>query len=104
MQTKTYRIGFRWLLISIFLFAVVAFLIGVGLNQSEAASRAEARQMAEESLRRAAMTCYATEGYYPPTLEYIHDRYGIAVDTNHFYVFYEIFAPNIMPDITVRER
>ena len=58
----------------------------------------------EESLRRAAVTCYAVEGVYPPNLEYLRRHYGIQVDEEQYHVFYEIFGSNIMPQITVVER
>ncbi len=55
----------------------------------------------ETALRRAAVACYATEGIYPPNLDYLTDRYGIQIDENRYLVHYEIFADNLMPDITV---
>lgn len=61
----------------------------------------EGRQQLETALRRAAVACYATEGVYPPTLEYLTDHYGIQIDRSHYSVFYEIFAENLMPQITV---
>jgi hypothetical protein len=43
------------------------------------------------------------EGRYPPGLEYIEERYGVAVDRSSYTVHYEVFAPNMPPDITVLE-
>ncbi|WP_195985209.1 hypothetical protein [Clostridium sp. D33t1_170424_F3] len=62
---------------------------------------AEAQKQLENNLRRAAVTCYTTEGVYPSTLEELQRRYGIQVDSKRFAVFYEIFADNQMPEITV---
>ena len=58
----------------------------------------------ESSIRKATMTCYATEGVYPPTIQYLKDNYGIQIDESRFTVFYEVFAKNMMPDITVMEN
>ena len=55
----------------------------------------------ENAIRRACASCYAIEGYYPPTVEYIKDHYGVMVDDSKYAVFYEVFSGNIMPDITV---
>jgi hypothetical protein len=41
------------------------------------------------------------EGVYPPTIEYIEEYYGIQIDREQYAVFYDIFADNLMPDITV---
>ncbi len=58
----------------------------------------------EQAIRRAVIQCYAIEGRYPKDIEYIKDNYGIRMDTPKYIVHYEIFASNIMPDITVLVR
>lgn len=62
------------------------------------------RQQLENALRRAAVACYAAEGVYPPTLEYLTEHYGVQVDKDRYSVFYEVFAENLMPEITVLEK
>ena len=64
----------------------------------------ESLKQLEDSLHKAVMTCYATEGVYPPSIEYVKDRYGIQVDEDRYSVFYEIFGSNIAPQITVMEK
>ncbi|MBQ3141544.1 MAG: hypothetical protein IJC25_06250 [Clostridia bacterium] len=59
------------------------------------------RQQLEASLRRAATVCYAAEGVYPPDVAYLEAHYGVRIDRDRYTVFYEIFAENLMPDITV---
>ena len=58
----------------------------------------------ETALRRGCVACYAAEGIYPPTLDYLADHYGVQVDEEKYTVFYDIFATNLMPDITVLEN
>ena len=67
-------------------------------------STAEGRDRLEDAVRRAAVTCYASEGIYPPTLAYLEEHYGVQVDESRYTVFYEAFAENLMPDITVVEN
>ena len=38
---------------------------------------------------------------YPESYEYLKEHYGAMVDEENYAVFYEVFASNIMPDITV---
>jgi hypothetical protein len=52
----------------------------------------------------AATACYAIEGAYPPTVEYLTGKYGVTVDSSRFAVFYEVFAENLMPEISVKEK
>lgn len=54
-----------------------------------------------DAIRRASVQCYAMEGRYPPSLEYLEENYGIAIDRDRYDVFYSGFASNFMPDITV---
>lgn len=72
------------------------------------ASTVSARDLSDESaaavkdaIRRSALQCYAVEGIYPPTLEYLQENYGLQVNTRDFYIRYDIFASNIAPEITV---
>ena len=54
-----------------------------------------------DAIRRASVQCYAIEGRYPPSLEYLEENYGITIDRDRYDVFYSGFASNFMPDITV---
>ena len=78
------------------------FFTAVG-NLSQGSAE-EGRQQLETALRRAAVACYAAEGVYPPTMDYLTDHYGVQVEEEKYIVFYEIFASNLMPDITVLEK
>lgn len=73
------------------------------LSNLESGQSAEARAQLEDAIHRAVVSCYATEGFYPPTLDYVEEYYGIQIDSSRYAVFYEIFAENLMPDITVLE-
>ena len=64
----------------------------------------EGRQQLEDALRKAAAACYAAEGVYPPTLEYMKTHYGIQINETRYTVVYEVFAENLMPEITVLEK
>jgi len=63
----------------------------------------EGRAQLESALRRSAAACYAAEGIYPPTLDYLTEHYGVQIE-DRYIVFYEVFASNLMPDITVLEK
>lgn len=80
--------------------AVFATAVG-NLNSDR---NTENRKQLEDTLRRGCVACYAAEGIYPPDLAYLEDHYGIQVDETRYVVHYEIFADNLMPDITVLEK
>lgn len=64
----------------------------------------EEKKQLEEAIRRSVITCYAAEGVYPPDFAYVKEKYGIMVDESRYLVVYDVFAENLMPDITVLER
>ncbi len=63
--------------------------------------QAESLKQLDASIRKATMTCYATEGVYPPSVQYLKENYGIQIDEDRYSVFYEIEGANLMPSITV---
>ena len=85
----------------VFFTLCVIVVIALGLRQTEESSRAEGARFLSEGLLRAAIHCYAIEGSYPENLAYITDHYGIQIDRTRYAVYYEIFASNMLPDITV---
>lgn len=86
------------------LFFVVMLFSYFGVQQAVSREKEEAKRLAEENIRRGAIICYALEGAYPPSYTYLKERYGIQIDEDRFQVFYDIFASNIMPDITIVEQ
>ena len=85
------------------LLILVILLAGVGASAStlDGSSREHARQIAEDAVRRAAVTCYAVEGCYPESYAYLCEHYNVRVDSERFIVYYSVFASNIMPEIEV---
>ena len=91
------------------LLAPVGFLAAVlwlvtAVSDLASGQDGEALQQLEESLRRSAVACYAVEGVYPPDLAYLEEHYGVQIDEKRFVVYYDAFASNMMPDITVLEK
>ena len=94
----------RGLLISLIVFVVliyggVSLFRGVGT-----ASSAAQTELVRSAVRRAAVTCYAVEGAYPTTLDYLKNHYGLVYDEDNYFVLYNAFASNIMPEIRVTEK
>ncbi len=81
----------------------VTALFILSLNRLSSGQAEEHKRQLEDSLRLAAVSCFASEGFYPPDLAYLEDNYGIQIDHDRYTVFYEVFAVNLMPDITVLE-
>lgn len=86
--------------------AVLAVLLifTSALSDLQDGRTSEGRRQLENAVRRSAVACYAAEGVYPPDLAYLEEHYGIQIDRERYTVMYEIFASNLMPDVTVLEN
>ena len=84
--------------------AAVLVWFFAGLNNVSNELSEQGRTKLEDAIRRSAVACFAAEGAYPPDVDYLVEHYGLSIDESRFIVHYEIFAENLMPDITVLDR
>ena len=88
------------IIFGIIFLVILIFLIG-GLSDTAESSLEEGRKIAENSINRAAASCFAFEGLYPSSYEYLSENYGLNINTDRYIVHYVPFAPNLMPEIGV---
>jgi hypothetical protein len=62
------------------------------------------QQTMQQAIERALVHCYAIEGAYPPSLTYLSENYGIYIEQERFYYYYEYIGSNIRPVIQVIEK
>ena len=86
-----------------FLALVIALAVALAGRIDRAQDGAET-QLVRDAVRNAAITCYAVEGAYPDSVDYLREHYGLAYDENRYFVTMESFASNRIPDIYVTER
>ena len=98
---KRERFNSRGLIMSVLLFGLIGFVFTMMLSQVETQTGDQQTKILEDALRRAAVTCYAIEGRYPPSLSYMVDNFGVVVDDEKFIVSYDGWAMNVMPPIRV---
>ena len=79
-------------------------LLWCALGYMDERALREGADITAQSLRRAAVQCYAIEGRYPPDLEYLREHYGVSPDEERYAVYYTLFASNLMPEIDVLVR
>lgn len=81
-----------------------AILIGVfllGIGRISIVSREKTRENIENAIVQASVHCYAVEGMYPESLDYLKEHYGISYDEKKYVVKYEVIAQNLRPQIHV---
>ena len=87
----------------ILVFLAVTVIVVMAISDVRRTSSEESLTIAENSIRRAVITCYAQEGRYPESIEYLKENYGLYI-SDDYTVRYNIFASNIMPDIKVSRK
>ena len=82
----------------------VLLFFATALDSLDSGREDESLHQLEEALRRGCVACYAAEGVYPPSVDYLKEHYGVQIDEARYTVCYSAFAENLMPDITVLEN
>ena len=94
----------RGLLVSVVVFALLAGALVWLMNTLRDTSDEEQLTLVRDSIHNALLTCYAVEGAYPESLDYLVDNYGLMYDEETIAVYYDAFASNIMPEVRVSVR
>lgn len=89
---------------SVLFFLVVICLFIYGISVLSGSSVNDDKKILTDAIERDIVHCYAVEGMYPPSLEYMEEKYGLIYDHDKFLVDYEIFGSNIMPNVKIIER
>ena len=100
-NNNVFHISTVWRILTI-LSAILFILIFVkGIGSVNNMTYDEEAKSLENVLRKDIAHCYAVEGTYPPSLDYLKEHYGLYYDEDKFYVDYTSIGSNIMPDITI---
>ena len=90
--------GFRIIYV---LCPVVLIIFWLGISSISETTLNKQKESLENALNRNIIHCYAVEGFYPPSLEYIEEHYGLIYDKDTFFVDYQPIGSNMRPDVTI---
>lgn len=96
--------GNRMAKISTLFFVALLLVFLVAVNNISDSSVDKQKESLETALQRDIVHCYAVEGTYPPSLEYIKTHYGLTYNEELFFVDYQPVAANLMPDVTIIQK
>ena len=88
---------------SVFFFVIVIAVFLMGISFIASTSSKDQTQILTDAVNKDIIHCYAVEGYYPPSLKYIEDHYGLTYDKTRYIVDYVPVGDNIMPSVTIVE-
>lgn len=101
ISAKRHSGMFRQLLAAVVLFLCCLLLFLHGVSALSSAADETYTASLQQAILRSAVHCYATEGRYPESIDYLKEHYGIRWDETKYLVDYEIIAANLRPDVTV---
>ena len=82
-------------------FAAAAVIAAAGLMRTDRAQSGYMTRNVRSSIVRAAAACYAAEGSYPESLEYLEENYGVRINRQKYIVHYSFAGSNISPEVAV---
>jgi hypothetical protein len=92
---------FLFLLSTVAFLLLLLFALNVSTQHVGARVSAESLQLLRTAITRASVECYALEGFYPKSLDYLTEHYGVAVDDGQYFVDYRYLGSNLMPEVMV---
>ena len=93
--------GWFYRFVSIAIFTLIIVLFFFAVEYSGRSTIEKQQESLEKAIARDIVQCYAIEGQYPPSLEYMEEHYGLTYDKNTFFVDYQPIAANLYPDYIV---
>ena len=103
MKRPRHLAGAKYL-ISIVVFGIVLFLFFNGLSSITRTTSGQELESLERAVRRSTVQCYALEGFYPESLSYLEEHYGLTYDSDQYLIDYQYIGSNLRPDVTIIKR
>ena len=82
-------------------FLILFILFFRAIDSVDETTSLKQQEQLTRSLVRSITQCYAIDGSYPPSLDYIRENYGLTYDENNLFIDYQFIGANIYPDITI---
>lgn len=80
---------------------MVSLILWISINNSADSYNETELDLVESNIKKAVVTCYSVEGYYPSDIDYLKEKYGLVIDEDKINVFYQALGSNLFPDIMV---
>jgi hypothetical protein len=98
---KLARSKFLRLVIVIALLCALAAFVSGGMSSQVTENQTK---FLSDAVRRSAVQCFALEGRFPDSIKYLEDNYGLLIDHDRYYVYYEYVGSNLIPQVRVHQK
>lgn len=98
------KLKINWgILFSILSSVLIILILFMGFNNTQKTISDDELIRLRDNIMKAAINCYAIEGFYPDDIAYLEENYGLIIDDS-YNIFYEVQGSNMMPSISVNRR
>jgi len=87
---------------AVFAAFIIIFIYAVSRVESRNTDRED--DILRRALERDIIHCYAIEGFYPPSLDYIIENYGLIYDKDAYIVDYRPIGNNMYPNFSIIKK
>ena len=98
------KFNIRPLLLTVCVFAVFLSIFIYSISTVDSSNTDRQEEILRTALERDIMHCYALEGYYPPSLSYIEEHYGLIYDSDAYIIDYRPIGNNIYPNLAIIKK
>lgn len=91
-------------LIPIALFSAMLAWFLIAVNSADSSTKQRELAAVKSTIENGVTMCYAIEGAYPESVDYLAENYGLIFDKDRYIIYYDRFADNIRPTVSVLER
>ena len=91
-------------LLPLLLLIVVLVVFAKSASAINESNSSKGKEILSNALDRSITQCYALEGIYPPSLDYLKENYGLTYDSERYFIDYQYIGSNLRPDTTIIER
>lgn len=83
------------------LFVLVIGVLLMGFNNAFSVVNDSDLSRVKQNIKDGIVECYAIEGKYPESIEYLKDNYGVYFNDESYQIHYRYLGLNMMPEFDV---
>ena len=103
LYRKNSKVPYLGVMLSAAIFALIVGVFLIYLNSLSEHSGSESKKITEQAIHRALISCYAIEGVYPSSVEYLEENYGVLIDHSRYEINFQTAGANVIPAVELIE-
>lgn len=103
MRRSSIKTALTYIVPCVVFAGMIVWLVIAMTNTAKSTEQGELSAL-KNNVEKSITMCYAIEGEYPQSIDYLCTNYGLLYNKDKYIVHYESFASNVRPTVTILER